>query len=133
MANRRFKQFQGSLESGLVKLFGKATFGSSGAVSSSTCQGFSIAKTGSETGRYTVTLNDKYSELKGCHVTLVGPADAALTDASGVISSIRNDAVSSSKTFDIQFSSNVNLADADPSSGNKMYLEITLKNSSLEF
>lgn len=107
--------------------------GSSGAISSSDCKGFSIAKTSGETGRYTVTLNDKYNELKSVQVSSIGPADTALTDASGIIASLRNDAVSSAKTFDIQFSSNVNLADANPTSGIKVLIEITLKNSAQEF
>ena len=107
--------------------------GASGAVSSSDCKGFSIAKTSGETGRYTVTLNDKYNKLKSVNVNSIGPADAALTDASGIIASLRNDAVSSSKSFDIQFSSNVDLADANPSDGIKVLIEITLKNSAQEF
>jgi hypothetical protein len=133
MANRRFKQFPLSLESNIVKLYGSMVIGSSGAISSSDCKGFSIAKTSGETGRYTVTLNDKYNELKSVQVSSIGPADAALTDASGIIASLRNDAVSSSKSFDIQFSSNVDLADANPSSGIKVLIEITLKNSAQEF
>jgi len=134
MANRRFKQLSNfTLETAIVKLYGEFTIGSSGAVSSSQAQGFSIAKTATETGRYTLTLNDSYYALKGCQVSIVGPADAALTDASGIVASLRNDAVASSKTLDIQFSSNVDLADADPSSGIRVLVEITLKNSSQEF
>ena len=133
MPNRRFKQFKWSLESNIVKLYGEMVIGASGAVSSSDCKGFSIAKTAGETGRYTVLLNDKYNKLKSVNVNSIGPADAALTDASGIISSLRNDAVSSSKSFDIQFSSNVDLADANPSSGVKVLIEITLKNSAQEF
>ncbi len=134
MANRRYKQLSFlTLETNIVKLYGSVTIGSTGAISSSSTIGFSIAKTSGETGRYTVTLNDKYYALKHVGVVVVGPSDAALTDASGVIASIRNDAVASAKTFDIQFSSNVNLADANPTSGNKFLIEITLKNSSQEF
>lgn len=133
MANRRFKQFQGTLETNIVKLYGEVTVGAAGAVSSSSCQGFSIALTAAEAGRYTVTLNDAYYAIKGCAITLVGPTDAALTDAGGVISFIRNDDVNGAKTFDIQFASNVDLADADVQSGAKFLMEITLKNSSQEF
>jgi len=133
MANRLFKSPTYTLEQSIVKLYGSVTIGSTGAISSSSTYGFSIAKTSGETGRYTVTLNDKYYALKHVGVVVVGPADAALTDASGIIASVRNDAVASAKTFDIQFSSNVNLADANPTSGNKFLIEITLKNSSQEF
>jgi hypothetical protein len=133
MANRRYKQFQGTLESGIVKLYGSVTVGSSGAISSSSVKGFTIAKTAGETGRYTVTLNDKYNALKHVSVIVVGPADAALTDASGIIASLRNDAVATSKTFDIQFSRNTTLADTEITSGNKFLFEITLKNSAQTF
>lgn len=133
MANRLYKQFQGTLETGIVKLYGEMTIGSAGAISSSSTQGFSIALTDSEAGRYTITLNDAYYAIKGCQVTIVGPTDAALTDAGGVISFIRNDDVNGAKTFDLQFASNVNLADADVQSGAKVLMEITLKNSSQEF
>ena len=133
MANKRFKQFPLTLESNIVKLYGEMTIGATGAISSSSTKGFSIAKTAAETGRYTVTLQDAYPSLKNVSVVSVGPADAALTSASGIISSVRNEAVSSSKTFDIQFSSNVDLADANPSSGIRVLVEITLKNSAQTF
>jgi len=133
MANRLFNQFNYTLESGIVNLFGSVTIGTSGAIDASSCKGFSIVKTGGETGRYTVTLNDKYSELKICNVVSVGPADAALTDASGIIVSLRNIAVDSAKTFDIQFSRNTTLADTNPTSGIIFKIQIVLKNSSQSF
>ncbi len=133
MANRLFNQFQQSLESGIVNLYGSMTIGTSGAIDSSSTKGFTIAKTSGETGRYTVTLNDKYNELKICNVVCVGPADAALTDASGIIVSLRNDAVASAKTFDIQFSRNTTLADTNPTSGIIVKIEIVLKNSGQTF
>lgn len=130
MANRYFKDEVKTLESSIVKLYGNMTFGSSGAISASTTKGFSVAKTGSETGRYTVTLEDKYNEFKGCHVTVEGPADAAATTADGYWTFIRNEAVGTTKTFDIQFVRTDTGADANPTSGNLAFLEITLKNSS---
>jgi hypothetical protein len=133
MSNRRFKQFQLSLESQIVSLFGEVTIGASGAIDSQSCKGFSVAKTDSETGRYTVTLQDKYKELKMCNVVSVGPADAALTDASGILASLRNVAVDSAATFDVQMSSNVDLADANPSSGIVLKFQIVLKNSGQTF
>lgn len=134
VANRRFKQVSSLLlESAIVKLYGEMTIGSAGAISSSQCQGFSIALTDSEAGRYTVTLNDSYYAMKGCQISLVGPADAAITSAGGIISFVRNDDVNGAKTFDIQFASNVDLVDADLESGIRVLMEITLKNSSQEF
>lgn len=134
MANRLFNQFANTLESGVVKLFGTMTIGASGAITASSCKGFSVVKTAATTGRYTITLNDKYNSLKAIDIRSQGPADAALTSTSGIIASIRNVAVSSTiPILQVQFSSNTNLADADPTSGIVVYFEITLKNSSLTF
>lgn len=130
MANRYFKDTVKTLESAIVKLYGSVTFGASGAVSSSSCKGFSVAKTSGKTGRYTITLEDKYNSIKGCFVSLVGPDDAAATTAAGYWTFLRNDDVASAGTFDVQFVRTDTGADADPTSGNIALLEITLKNSS---
>jgi hypothetical protein len=130
MANHYNKQFQQSYEQGIVSLYGEILVGASGVITSSACKGFTIVKTATEVGRYTVTLNGKYSALKMCSVVTVGPADAALTSASGIISSVRNNAVSTAATFDIQMSSNVDLADAEATSGVILKIAIVLKNSS---
>lgn len=128
MANRDFKGQVRTLESAIVKLYGNLTFGASGAITDDS-KGFSVAKTATETGRYTVTLEDKYSEFMGCNVTVVGPDDSAATTADGYWTFVRNEAVASS-TFDIQFVRTDTGADANPTSGNIAHLEITLKNSS---
>ena len=133
MANRRYKQFAGYLETGIVELFGSITIGASGAITASSLKGFSVVKTAAKTGRYTITLEDVYSSLKMCNVSQVGAADAARTSTSGIVVSLRNDAVSTAKTFDVQFSSNTNLADADVTSGVVVRFQIVLKNSSQNF
>lgn len=130
MANRYFKQFQGSLETGIVKLYGSVTFGATGAVSSSDCKGFSVAKTGSETGRYTITLEDEYPEFKGCVAIVEGAADAAFS-TNGQLCALRNVAMAS-KTFDVQILDAAG-ADTNPASGYKLWLEITLKNSEVTY
>lgn len=132
MANRYFQQFQGTLEHGIVKLFGVVTTGTSGAIDSSDCKGFTVVKTAAEAGRYTVTLNDNYFSLRNCTVTLVGSSDAAYTASKGIVPFLRNVSVSnSSKTFDVQFSTAVaSPADAEIENGAAFYLEITVKNSS---
>lgn len=131
MANRNFKDRVKTLESEIVKLFGKLTFGATGAITDAS-KGFSVVKTATKTGRYTVTLEDSYSEFKGCHVTMEGPDDAAATTADGYWTFVRNVDVAS-KTFDIQFVRTDTGADANPTSANIAHLEITLKNSSLDF
>lgn len=52
------------LERGLVALYGRVVFGSSGAVSTSDCKGFTVTKP-SGVGLYRATLNEKYQRLLG--------------------------------------------------------------------
>lgn len=129
MANRLFKQFQMTLEQGVVKLYGSVTTSTSGTVASTACKGFSVAKTAGEVGRYTVTLSDYYIGLLSCGVIVVGAADAAYTTGKGLIPFLRNVAVSTAaKTFDIQFASDAS-ADAELIDGASFKVEISLKNS----
>lgn len=131
MANRMFRSEFYTLNPKVVKLFGSVTVGSSGAISSQSCKGFSVALTDSETGRYTVTLADTYNAFLGCQVTPVVATDAAIGTSAGFIATVRNVSVAdSTPTFDIQFSDAAG-ADADPASGVVFYLEISLQNSSI--
>lgn len=117
-------------EAGVVKLYGTFTTTTSGTIGSSSCKGFSVAKTATETGRYTVTLGDKWNGLLGVNVAIEGAADAAYTASQGLCSLLRNVDVSSAKTLDIQFADPATSADAELEDGAKVYIEITLKNSS---
>lgn len=131
MANRLFKPLAGCLEAGVVKLYGSFVTSTSGTIDSSACKGFSVAKTGSETGRYTVTLSDTYKGLLAVNVAIVGAADAAYTTAKGLTWILRNVSVAdSTPTFDIQFSDpDGSPADAELENAAKVLIEITLKNS----
>lgn len=133
MANKYFKGEVKTYEGGVVKLFGNFTTTTSGTIGTSSCKGFSVAKTGSETGRYTITLEDQYNGFLGCAVTLVGPDDSAITDATtGVIPIVRNiDVTNSAKTFYVQFLDPTDSSDAEIEDAASVYLEITLKNSSV--
>lgn len=132
MADRYMKQFLATLEAGVAKLYGEVTTTTSGTVGSTSCKGFAVAKTAGETGRYTVTLQDKYNKLLHCGVVVVGSADAAYTSAKGLVSFLRNDTIAAGgKTFDVQFcDSDGSPADAELADGASFKLEITLKNSS---
>ena len=114
----------GSLSREVKKLYGSMTIGASGAISSSSTLGFTVAKTSGETGRYTVTLADKYYAFLGCHCTVQGVTDAALTVLSA---GVRNVAMTS-KTFDVQFVGAIG-TDTNPASGNVIFFEITLQNA----
>lgn len=131
MANRLFKNDAKTLEQGIVKLFGSFTTSTSGTIASSSCKGFSVAKTGSETGRYTVTLADTYYGLLSVVANIVGAADAAYTTAKGLTYILRNVSVNdSTPTFDIQFNDpDGSAADAELEDATSVLLEITLKNS----
>ena len=127
MANRNFYPSRGSLSREIVKLYGSATIGASGAISSQSCKGFTIALTAAEAGRYTITLDDAYTAFRGCHATVEGANDSALT---AFYAAVRNvDVSNSSKSFDVQFVSVIG-TDADVASGDVIHLEITLQNGS---
>ena len=131
MANRMFREEFYSLTSNDVKLFGSVVIGSTGAISSQSNLGFSVAKTATETGRYTVTLEDSYNALLNCSVISLVATDAAVGATNGFIPVLRNVSVAdSTPTFDIQFTDAAG-ADADPASGYQFYIEITLRNSSV--
>jgi hypothetical protein len=131
MADRLMKQFLCTLEAGVAKLYGEVTTTTSGTIGTTAAKGFTVAKTAGETGRYTVTLADKYVKLLHCGIVVVGSADAAYTSAKGLVSFLRNDTVSAGgKTFDIQFcDADGSAADAELEDGAKFKLEVTLKNS----
>ena len=134
MANRYLKDQVRTLEGGPVKLFGHVVTSTSGAIdtSSTSCKGFSVAKTGSETGRYTITLEDNYNALLGVSVAVVGADDTAYTASKGLPWFLRN--VDVGDSFDIQFavqdSADESMDDAELEDGAEFYIEITLKNSS---
>jgi len=133
MANRSFKPGAMAIEKGLVCLYGSVTTTTSGTIGSSDCRGFSIAKTGSETGRYTVTLEDAYNGLRSVQAVLEGAADAAYTNAKGLGFILRNVDVEN-KTFDIQFVNGAQpQADAEIEDASVIYVEITLKNSTVTY
>ena len=128
MANRLLSH-PWTLEKGVVKLYGNFTTSTSGTIASSSCKGFTVAKTAAETGRYTVTLADSWKAFMGVCVTIVGAADAAYTSAKGLTHIVRNVSMTN-KTFDVQFNDpDGSPADAELEDGASVYLEITLKNT----
>jgi hypothetical protein len=131
MADRYFQQFRGSLDREVVKLYGKVTFGASGAVSSQDCLGFTVTKTATKTGRYTVTLDDTYPKFLGCNVSTEIATDAAHTATVGLQTALRNVSVNdATPTFEIQYIEvDGSSGDANPASGAVAYIEVILKNA----
>ena len=132
MANRNFQQFQGTLEKGVVKLFATITTTTSGTIGSTTATGLTVAKVAAEAGRYRITLQDQYTRLLGVNVIVSGDADTAYTTAAGVRPLLRNvDVAAATPVLDIQLTRTDTGADAEPISAAVIYVEITLKNSSV--
>jgi hypothetical protein len=98
---------------------------------------FTIAKVGSEAGRYRITLIDSRGnacvapKLVRWSFGLIGTADAAYTAAKGLaLGLIRNNLIASAGTFEIQFQRSDTMADAEVEDGATIHVEFTVKKSS---
>lgn len=82
----------GSVGTNSLLLTGVVTLGASGALSTTvaqTCKGFTVAKTGSEVGRYTATLHAAYGAIEFANCVVECAADAAVTDQKGAVCVLR--------------------------------------------
>lgn len=129
MANRRMNQFRYSLETAVVELFSKISFGTTGAptlVSASPSVNQGIASVSRlSAGKYRITLSDNYvrlMELKHVFVNATAPA------APGMYVTADNSSAAT-PTIDIQFNSAGTAT--DPASGEIVLLQLALKNSSV--
>lgn len=132
MANRLGKPPR-ALEGEVWSLYGSVVTGTSGAITSQSCKGFTVAKTAGETGRYTVTLGEVWTDLLSCTAVIIGTADATYTSAKGLSMILRNDTVgvSGGKTFDIQFVDRQTApVDAEVENSAVIKITIVLKNTS---
>ena len=102
MANRYFNQFCLTPTKRHVKLEGTVSLNASAAVVSSTIPFATVAKTG--TGEYTITLNDKYVELRACTMSMLTTED--------LVARIASHDVSSAKTIVIETATAASAADA---------------------
>lgn len=91
--------------------------------------GVTVVKTGSETGRYTFTLPTPHRKLLMVTANLIGAADAAYGAVTlGLMTIVRNDAISTAGTFDVQFiGSNAGWADAEIADGASIMVEIKVE------
>ncbi len=132
MASRIYFPVRGSLSREVVCLTGKVVCGAGGAISSTDCDGFAVTKTAAETGRYTIQLGtsskqDVYAKFRGGVVSILGPDDAAMTDAKGLGWVWRDDDVASDGTIELQFINPETAADADLQDSASFYLTLFLK------
>lgn len=98
-----------------VFLNGTITIGASGAVSSSSSETATVVKTGSEVGRYTLTFDRKYKNVRPLSCGIIGPTDAAMGNTAANVACFRN---SSGTGMDIQLFLASSGADTETTSGN---------------
>jgi hypothetical protein len=128
MADRQFHPAQGNLEIGVVCLFGKASIGATGAVSSFSGKGFaSMERTGA--GAYKLTLSDSYNKVLFYESAIQGVPGAT----EGASSYIVNDDVDGSDPhLDVAFVDATDGSAADPADGSSVFFKVTLRNSSVD-
>jgi hypothetical protein len=92
--------------------------------------GLTVAKTGSETGRYTVTTRVPHKRLLMVKVMIIGADDAAYGAVTlGLMAIVRDVDISSDGTFEIQFiGSNAGWADAEIADGASFMIEAVVEN-----
>ncbi len=133
--NRSLQHLQGSITTGVVVLFGQVVTTTAGTIGSTTCDGFTVVKTATKTGRYTVTITGNANKILGCNVNILGADDAAFTDAKGVWEGkIRDNDVGTGAndgTFEIQFCDADTGADAELQDSASLLITAWVKNSSV--
>jgi hypothetical protein len=116
-----------SMDRALVELFGVLTFGAA-SIASQDCLGFSVARTGQ--GAFTITLEDKFTSLFGVDATYLH----ASTLSGGKLELVAVD-LTGAKTITCKWVSDDTaggtFAAEDPASGAKLYLRLTLRDSSV--
>lgn len=134
MANRYFRQFMASPEPAVVKVFGKVTFGSSGAPTLVTASSKGIKSiVRNSAGKYTITLGtvglqtDTYNALLNVQHLFDASGNSGTAPAAPEMFLLAN-SVASAGTLQIEFAAAG--VSTDPANLEAVYLEITLKNSS---
>lgn len=121
MANRNFNRKQ-ALEKEVKEIYADVAIGTTGAPTLTKGLGVtSIARTGA--GRYTVTLDDKYTRLMQATVTLLDATSKDLTFQ------LTAEDVDGAKT--VSFACKAVATDTDPSDGDRLLICFNLKNSSV--
>ena len=127
MANRNFKPGAMAIEKGLICLYGRVTIGAAGAVASQDCRGFSVALNASP-GVYDVTLEDSYTAL---YMVSSNVNDAVAAGEGKFVQITAEDVANGTLQFTVVASDDG--AAANFASGAVLFLEITLKNSTVEY
>lgn len=123
MASRNFNNECLHLEREVVKLYVKLTIGASGAVTLTRGKGVASAAL-TATGRYTLTLDDKYSRLlyaNGNVMRTTGTCDEQIK--------LNAETVASTKTVEIGVTKTSDGTVLEPTSGDIIFVELTLQNA----
>lgn len=127
MANRYMNQFVYTFEQKPCVMFAKVTIGATGAPTLVTASSKGIKSiTRNSTGDYTLLLSDTYNSL--LHFKHIINSGSSAPTAPGMY--IKSDAVSSATVPGVEFVMNAAGTPTDPASGEILYLEIVLRNSS---
>lgn len=122
-------------EPGLVLIRGEFTTTTSGTIDTGATSGgvgiSSVAKTGSETGRYTITLAAPFKKIDAMGYAIVGPDDTAMTDAKGIEAVWRDDDIATDGTIELQFIDGDSGADTELQDAAKVTFWLLLKNTSV--
>jgi len=118
-------KIKGSSVPGLAIAACKLVTSTSGTISTSESWGCAVAKTATETGRYTVTLARAVAKFLAAIVTVIGPDDTALTTTKGLVHAIRDDDLATDGTIEIQMVETVTAnADTDLQDGASLTIVI---------
>lgn len=128
MANRRLFQFRYSYDRDMVEIWGQATIGASGAVSSFSGYGISSIVKESTAGQYTINLSDNFNSLKMVNALVKNASGIPASPIMGLVSEQVSD-VSAPKLV-VQFSDVETPAATNPAADDVIFFHITLKNSS---
>lgn len=124
MASRIFHYDDASAQPSIRRLFGKITFGTTGAPTLDTTNSNGIASVSrTSAGLFVITLQDKYKKflnLKGIFKVAAGSFPAA------PLFQMTAETVSTTKTITVQFSDADTPAATDPADTEVLYLEISL-------
>lgn len=86
------------------RIHGRVVTSTSGTISSSVCYGCSIAKTATETGRYTVTVDRTIAgQITAWNAWVTGPDDVAMTGTKGIHPILRDNDLATDGTIEIQW------------------------------
>lgn len=129
MANRRFEQFQLSLEKAVVNLYGQFAVGASGAPTMSATKSKGIASVvRNSAGRYTITLQDQYQYLLMFDTTIVLASGAPGTTTSPECIVRQDNSKAQVPTLVIEFLDGTGAA-TELTSGVTLLFQAQLKNS----